>query len=55
MKDGERKILFFGNLSELKLFDLPYSVTKKFSKEIDEGDAFLIIGGECARIKAAID
>jgi len=48
----DRKLLFFDDIDNLKLFDLPYSATKKHKKALDIGDCYFIKGNECIKIKA---
>ena len=47
----EQKLLLFDELSNLKMFDLPYAMLKKFKKPLSPGDAYFIRAGECSRIK----
>ncbi len=47
----EQKMLFFDELGNLKMFDLPFAILKKFKKPLLPDDAFFIHGNECLRIK----
>ena len=47
----DRKLLFFDDIDNLKLFDLPYSATKKYKKSLEVGDCYFIKGNECVKIK----
>ncbi len=49
----ERTMFFFGDLNDLKVFDLQYSTIKNFKKQIDEGDCYFIKGNNCIKIKYA--
>lgn len=48
-EDG--KLLFFEELTNLKITDLPYGKTKKFAGAFRKGDGYLIAGNEIARIR----
>ena len=50
LKDS-RKLVFFDNLNNLKIVDLPYSETKKHSIALQKGDGYFIIGNDVARIR----
>ena len=47
----DRKLVFFDDLSNLKIGELPYSTVKKFSGGLQNGDGYCIIGNETARIR----
>ena len=47
----ERKLVLFDDYENLKIFDLPYSSTKKFKKALELGDCYFIKGNECIKIK----
>ena len=47
----ERKLVLFDDYENLKVFDLPYSSTKKFKKALELGDCYFINGNECIKIK----
>lgn len=47
----ERKLLFFDDLDNLKLFDLPYSATKKHKKALKLGDCYFVKGNDCVKLK----
>lgn len=47
----ERKLLFFDDLDNLKLFDLPYSATKKHKKALELGDCYFVKGNDCVKLK----
>ncbi len=51
----EQKLIFFGDLAALKLFDLPYTSIKKFKKPLGRNDAYLIQGSDCVRMKVPED
>lgn len=47
----EQKLVFFGGLDSLKMLDVPYAITKKYTKPLTQGDGFFILGSECRKIK----
>ena len=47
----ERKALLFGELSNIKAFDIPLSVTREFSGQAGVDDAFLMNDDDISRIK----
>ena len=47
----DRKLVFFEDLGNLKLGELPYSVVKQFAGSLKKGDGYLILGNETARIR----
>lgn len=47
----ERRLLFFDNLTNMKIVDLPYSSVKNFPGALPDGDGYIIIGSEIARIR----
>ena len=46
--------MFFGDLSTLKLFDLPLSVTKAFKKRAETGDGYFLQGNGCVKLKTPL-
>lgn len=50
LKDS-RKLVFFDNLNNLKIVDLPYSEIKKYNGPLKKWDGYLIIGNEVTRIR----
>ncbi len=47
----DRKLVFFDELSNLKIGELPYSTVKKFANPLQNGDGYCIIGNEVSRIR----
>ena len=47
----DRKLVFFDDLGNLKIGELPYATVKKYSGTWQKGDAYLILGNETARIR----
>ena len=44
-------MVFFEELSNLKIGELPYATAKKFAGTMQKGDGFFILGSEAARIR----
>lgn len=51
----DRHILFFDDLSNLKIFDAPLAVLRRFKKPIKNGDGHYIKDNEYKRIKTILD
>ena len=47
----ERHFMYFDNVSNLKILDLPISTMREFKKRIDLGDGFYIRDNECMKVK----
>lgn len=47
----DRKLVFFDNIENLKIAELPYATVKKFTGPLKKGDGYMIIGNETARIR----
>lgn len=47
----DRKLVFFEDLGNLKIGELPYAIIKKFTEPLQNGDGYLILGNEIARIR----
>lgn len=50
IRDG-RNLMYFGDISELKIYDMPLAVTRKFKKPIETGDGYYIKENECIKLK----
>ena len=50
VKDA-RQFLFFDDVANMKIFDLPLAILRNFKKPIDEGDCYYIRDNECRKIK----
>lgn len=50
IRDG-RHLMYFGDISELKIYDMPLAVTRKFKKPIETGDGYYIKENECIKLK----
>lgn len=47
----ERHFLFFDDLANLKIFDMPLATMREFKKPIEVGDCYYIKDSECVKIK----
>lgn len=47
----EKNVMYFDNLSTMKLFDCSMQVLREFKKPIEVGDAFVIKGDDCVKVK----
>ena len=50
VKDA-RQFLFFDDVANMKIFDLPLAILRNFKKPIDKGDCYYIRDNECRKIK----
>ena len=50
IRDG-RHLMYFGDISELKIYDMPLAVTRKFKKPIETGDGYYIKENKCIKLK----
>ena len=50
----DRKLVFFEDLGNLKIVELPYATVKQFAGTWQKGDGYLILGNEVARIRVPI-
>ncbi len=46
-----RQFLFFDDVANMKIFDMPLAVLRAFKKPIDKGDCYYIRDNECRKIK----
>lgn len=49
-----RQLLFFDDIANLKIVDMPLAVLRSFKKPIELGDCYFIKDNECWKIKTAI-
>lgn len=47
----DRKLVFFDDLSNLRIGELPYSIIRTFNEPLQKYDGYCIIGNETARIR----
>lgn len=50
-----KQFLWFDNLPALKIVTVPYTVSKKFSKKLEAGDAYLFNDTECMKLKTPLE
>lgn len=49
-----KQILFFDDLANLKILDLPLSVMRQFKKQVETGDCYFVRDNACIKIKTPI-
>ena len=49
-----RHILFFDDLDNCKLIDIPLTIVRNNKKKIKKGDAYYINGNECHKVKTPL-
>ena len=49
-----RHFLYFDDIANLKILDMPLATMRQFKKQIDVGDAYYIKDNECTKVKTAI-
>ena len=47
----DRKMIFFDDLSNLKIGEVPYPITKKFAGTLQSGDGYCIINNNISRVR----
>lgn len=50
----QKHMMFFEDMSNMKIFDVPLSMARNFKKPIETGDGYYIKDNECVKIKTAI-
>ncbi len=51
----QRNILLFDDMSNMKIFDVPLSVSRNFKKAIELGDGYYIRDNECVKLKTVLN
>ena len=49
-----RHMLYFDDLMNMKIFDVPLAMARKFKKPIDQGDCYYIKDNECVKLKTPV-
>ena len=49
-----RKLFFFDDLANLKIFDLPIALSRRFKKKIEVGECYYINEHECDKLKTPL-
>ena len=49
----QRHIMFFDDMSNMKIFDVPLAMARNFKKPIETGDGYYIKDNECSKLKTA--
>ncbi len=50
----QRNFMYFDDMSNLKMFDVPLAMTRNFKKPIELGDGYYIKDNECVKLKTSI-
>ena len=50
----QKNIMFFDDLQNMKMFDVPLAVSRRFKKPVSKGDAYYIKDNECAKLKTPV-
>lgn len=50
----QKNLLFFDDMVNLKIYDLPLSLTKLYKKQIELGDAYYIKENDCCKLKTPL-
>ncbi len=54
VKDSQH-FMYFDDVANMKIFDLPLSVMRKFKKPIEMGDGYYIKENECVKVKSVLN
>lgn len=50
----QRNFMYFDDISNMKIFDVPLSIARNFKKPIELGDGYYIKDNECVKLKTAV-
>jgi len=50
----DRNMLFFEDMSNMKLLDMPFDVVRKYKKPLNVGECYRIKGNDCYKVKTPI-
>lgn len=50
----QRNFMYFDDMSNMKIFDVPLAMSRNFKKPIELGDGYYIKDNECVKLKTAI-
>ena len=50
----QRNFMYFDDISNMKIFDVPLAISRKFKKPIEIGDGYYIKDNECVKLKTAL-
>lgn len=50
----QRQFMYFDDISNMKIFDMPLAMSRNFRKPIEIGDGYYIKDNECVKLKTAI-
>lgn len=49
-----KHMMYFGDIAEMKVYDMPLMITRKFKKRIEVGDGYYIKDNECIKLKTPL-
>ena len=47
-------MMYFDDISNMKIYDMPLAVARKFKKPIETGDGYYIKDNECMKLKTPL-
>ena len=47
----QRNIMYFDDISNMKIFDVPLAMSRNFKKPIELGDGYYIRDNDCVKLK----
>ena len=50
----QHQMMYFDDISNMKIYDMPLAVARKFKKPIETGDGYYIRDNECVKLKTAL-
>jgi S-DNA-T family DNA segregation ATPase FtsK/SpoIIIE len=50
----QRNMMYFDDICNMKIFDVPLAISRKFKKAIELGDGYYIKDNECIKLKTAV-
>ena len=50
----QKHLMYFDDISNLKICDMPLAVERKFKKTVSQGDGYYIRGSECTKLKTPL-
>ena len=50
----QRNIMYFDDMNNMKIFDVPLTIARNFKKPIEMGDGYYIKDNECVKLKTAL-
>ena len=50
----QRHMMYFDDISNMKIYDMPLAVARKFKKPIETGDGYYIRDNECMKLRTPL-